>query len=97
MGVRLSGSPTESYQLQSERKLPPGKRQKPECSCRRSAMVSGRNPCTLSAAISETVPMRRSPLPVPVISKVALSVSEFAVKLSGNFLYESEIVEMETV
>ena len=41
----------------------------------------------LSAGISETVPMWKSPEPVPVISRAALEVSAFDVKLKGNFWY----------
>src|SRR5208282_2308208 len=87
IGGRLSMSPTESYQLQLERKLPPGRRQKPEWSWRSREVVSGRNPCMLSEGINESVPMWKFPVPVPVISIEPFSVSDFAVKLRGNFLY----------
>ena len=83
----MSRSPTESYQLKSEMKLPPGRRQKPECSCFSSAMVSGRKPSTLSAGISETAPMWKLPVPVPVISSAAVVGVASGSKANGNVLY----------
>ena len=60
-------------------------------------MVSGRNPCTLSAGMRETVPMWKFPLPVPMISKVPSVVSALAVKRAGNFWYSLVSVAMEMV
>ena len=77
--------------------MPPGRRHMPEWSWRSSAMVSGRNPCTLSAGIRETVPMWKLPLPVPVISRAPSVVSACDVKLSGNFLYSLVSAGMEMV
>lgn len=97
IGARLSRGPIAPCQSQSDRKFPPGRRQKPEFSDLAMAVVSARQPRMLSEGISETAPILNWPWPWPVISSRASVASAVGVKLKSARFQSALGAERATV